>query len=76
MASTPLGMGESADEGSHNPDAAVAILRDAWVALTMIRDAVEELAPVGAMRAREQLGPELLEEAEEIVKGIMAIARG
>ena len=45
-----------------------------WAALHQIRDAVQELGPVGAMRAEEALdGPTPQHEADEIIKGIQAI---
>ena len=55
-----------------------ANLQALWQALTLIRDAIEELAPVGAMRSSEAVmgaqGPEPHLEAEELIRGIQAIA--
>lgn len=46
-------------------------LQEAWAALRIIREAVETLGPIGAMRAEEHLdGPTLMHEAEAIVEGI------
>ena len=54
--------------------------RELWAALALIRDAIEELAPVGAMRSSEAVlaahGPEPQHEAAELVRGIQAIAEG
>ena len=54
-----------------------ANLQELWQALTLIRDAIEELAPVGAMRSSEAAmgahGPEPHHEAEEMIRGIQAI---
>lgn len=52
-------------------------LREAWSALAMIRDAIETLGPVGAMRSSEAVccltAPTFNAEAEEIIRGIQAI---
>jgi ribA/ribD-fused uncharacterized protein len=49
-------------------------LREAWSALSMIREAVETLAPSGAVKAAEHLdGPTFAHEAETLIAGIMAI---
>jgi len=49
-----------------------------WSALALIREAIEELAPAGAMRSSEVLmgshGPEPQQEAETLIRGIQAIA--
>ncbi len=54
-----------------------ANLQALWQALALIRDAIEELAPVGAMRSSEAVmgaeGPEPHHEAEELIRGIQAI---
>jgi hypothetical protein len=54
--------------------------RDLWAALALIREAVETLAPIGAIRSSEavmgQDGPEPHHEAAELVRGIQAIAEG
>ena len=47
--------------------------REAWDALRMIRSAVEELAPAGAMQPSEAVGPLAHEEATEIIRGIRAM---
>lgn len=50
-------------------------LREAWAALAMIRDTVETLGPVGAMKASEHLdGPTFMHEADKIVRGIRALS--
>jgi hypothetical protein len=53
-------------------------LQTAWAALRMIREAVETLAPPGALRSEEAvlgtLGPEPTHEAQAIIEGIQAIA--
>ena len=52
--------------------------RDLWAALALIREAVEAMVPVGAMRSSEavmdQDGPEPQQKAPELVRGIQAIA--
>jgi hypothetical protein len=54
--------------------------RDLWAALALIREAIETLAPVGAMRSSEAVmgrdEPEPHHEAAELVRGIQAIAEG
>ena len=47
--------------------------REAWVALRMIRDAIETLGPVGVLPAGESLEPTCLAEAEVLVAGIKKI---
>jgi hypothetical protein len=47
-----------------------------WAALRMIRDAVEEIGPIGAVPSEESILPEPHHEAEAIIKGIQAIALG
>lgn len=51
--------------------------RALWRALAMIRDAIEELGPVGVMRSSEVVacldGPTPEMEAEEIIRGIQRI---
>jgi hypothetical protein len=48
-------------------------LREAWSALAMIRETVETLGPVGAVKASEHLdGPTFMHEAEALVVGIAA----
>ena len=46
--------------------------RDLWAAMALIREVIEELAPVGAMRSREAVvaahGPEP-QQAAELVPG-------
>ena len=59
-------------------DAAKVVTQEGWEALRMIRDAVEELGPPGAIRSEEAvlktLGPEMRHEAQAIVEGIQALA--
>jgi hypothetical protein len=61
----------------HELAASRANLQALWQALALIRDAIEELAPVGAMRSGEVVmgaeGPEPHHEAEELIRGIQAI---
>lgn len=45
-----------------------------WAALAMIREAIELLAPVGAVPRGEDYCPGPMDEAEAIVAGIMALA--
>lgn len=52
---------------------------DIWAALMLIRDALEELGPVGALRAGEQVSTtphfgHILDEAHELVRGIQRLA--
>lgn len=50
-------------------------LREAWSGMTMIREAIETLGPVGALPASEHLdGPTFMIEAEALVRGIMKLA--
>lgn len=49
-------------------------LQEAWAALTMIRETVETFAPPGSVTNAEYLGPEFMQEAEAIVRGIRAMA--
>lgn len=56
-------------------ETALQNLSAAWRALALIREAVEELAPPGSVTAREWLGPDPMQEAEALVRGIKAIAR-
>ena len=62
----------------HELAAGRANLQELWQALALIRDAIEGLAPVGAMRSSEAVmgaqGPEPPYEAEELIRGIQAIA--
>lgn len=55
-----------------------AMYREAWSALTMIREAVETLGPVGCMMSGEAvcglISPTPMGEAEAIVAGIMKMA--
>lgn len=55
-------------------DAALANLRDLHTALRMIRDAVQEIGPVAAVRERDVGPPDPMLDAEEIISGIQAIA--
>lgn len=51
-------------------------LREAWAALAMIRETVETLAPIGSVKAAEQLdGPTFMHEAEALVEGIRRMAK-
>lgn len=58
--------------------AAITNLREAHAAMQLIREAVETLGPVGAMRSSEYIAcaiaPTFTEEALEIVRGIQRIA--
>jgi len=49
--------------------------REAWEALSMIRETVETLGPVGCVRNAEYLEPSFMHEAEALVEGIVAIGR-
>lgn len=50
-------------------------LQEAWSALAMIREAVETLAPCGAVKAALYLdGPTFMHESDALVLGIRAIA--
>lgn len=57
-------------------DVALENLRALWSALRLIRAAVEDCAPPGSVANDEYLGPDPLEEAEALVRGIYAIALG
>ena len=46
---------------------------NAWAALRMIRDVVEQHAPPGSVPPGEQVGPKYTDEAAAIVRGILAI---
>ena len=46
-----------------------------WAALRLIREAVEDRAPPGAVANDEYLGPEPFLEVEALVRGIYAIPR-
>jgi hypothetical protein len=49
-------------------------LREAWSALSLIRETIETLGPVGVVQASEHLdGPTFMHEAEALVKGILAL---
>ena len=48
---------------------------NAWAALRMIRDVVEQHAPPGSVPPGEHVGPEYTDEAAALIKGIMAITR-
>lgn len=65
---TPVERAEVAGEA-----VARANLREARSALAMIRETVEQLGPVGALKAEEQVGPTFMHEAEEIVRGIKSM---
>lgn len=60
-------------------DAAVDNLRNAWTALRMIRDAIEELGPPGALPSAETVlavyGPEPVDEATAIVEELERLAQ-
>jgi hypothetical protein len=62
----------------HTADIGLENLREAWAALRMIREAVEELGPPGCIQSEEWVcatrGPTPMAEAEEIVRGIHKIA--
>jgi hypothetical protein len=67
-------------ELEHEIEVGTTNIRALWAALALIREAIEALAPVGAMRSSEavmgQDGPEPHHEAAELVRGIQAIAEG
>lgn len=44
-----------------------------WAALSVIRAAVEDCAPPGAVANDERLAPDPMREAEALVRGIYAI---
>lgn len=49
-------------------------LREAWAAISMIRETIETLAPSGAVKAAEHLdGPTFMHEADALVAGILAM---
>jgi hypothetical protein len=61
----------------HSPaeKAAQDNLREAWSALSLIRETIETLGPVGALTASEHLdGPTFMHEAEALVQGIQLMA--
>ena len=49
-------------------------LREAWAAMAMLRETVETLAPSGAVKASEHLGPTFMHEADALVAGIIALS--
>jgi hypothetical protein len=50
-------------------------MKNAWAALHMIRDTLEELGPVGCVAAEELVkGPEFIHEAGLLVEGIRKMA--
>jgi hypothetical protein len=51
------------------------IFPELWAALRLIRETVEELAPLGSVPNGEHLTAEPMREAEVIIRGIHAIAR-
>ena len=53
---------------------ALEAYRDARAAMALIREAVEDCAPPGAVVRDEYLTPEFTVEAEALVRGIYAIA--
>lgn len=57
--------------------AALNNLRDAWDSMALLRETVETLAPVGAMKSGEAVccrdAPTFSAEAFEIIRGIQAI---
>ena len=61
----------------HEPIGPVIIdpLEDARAALNMIREAVETLAPPGALPQRAHTGVNMTEEAAAIIRAIQVIAR-
>lgn len=60
------------------PDPELTYHQNAWIALRMIRDAIEELGPVVALPSSEAVvmlyGPEPVHEAEALIEGIRKIA--
>lgn len=69
-----------ADTLKQNMEAGQRNRNEAWLALGMVRGAIEVLGPVGVMASREHTactpgeGGPFLSEAEELVKGIQKIA--
>lgn len=64
--------------GAQKAEAVAAANREnAWAALRMIRQAVEELGPVGALVSEEAVlqlyGPEPVHEAQAIIEGIQKL---
>jgi len=57
-----------------DPQPAALNNQEAWAALAMIRDAVEQIAPVGAVPRGEEYTHSFMDEACAIVKGITALA--
>lgn len=51
------------------------VRKDARAALRMIREVVEQYAPPGSVRSEEDVEPPFVEEAEALVRGILAIVR-
>jgi hypothetical protein len=49
-------------------------LRDAWAALGLVRWALEQVAPPGALPSDEATGARATEEAEALCKAIFALA--
>lgn len=58
--------------------ARVENLREAWLSLQAIRETVETLGPIGCLRSNEHVAyavaPTFTAEAEELIRGIRAIA--
>ena len=63
-------------DGADGDGAPADNMRELWAALRLIRETVEGLAPPGSVPNSEYLAPEPLREAEAIIRGIHAIARG
>jgi hypothetical protein len=59
-------------------EAGLENLRDARMAMLLIREAIETLGPVGCLRSQEDVcrreGPSFHAEALELIRGIQAIA--
>ena len=54
----------------------LVMFRELWSALRLIRATVEELAPSGAIANDERPGSGPMREADAIIRGIHAIAKG
>jgi hypothetical protein len=52
-----------------------AVRKDARAALRMIREVVEQHAPPGSVPGEENVEPPFVNEAEALVRGILAIAK-
>lgn len=62
------------------PHPQLACYQNAWMALRMIRDEIEELGPAGAIPSPEAVlmlyGPEPAHEAEALIESILRLSLG